>query len=221
MRPEVLGGSSPDRQSELHVRFEREAQATSSLRSPHTIQLYDFGVADDGTFYYVMELLDGFDLESLVERFGPIPARASRASTQAGVSLARGGPCQRTDSPGHQTGQRIRLPIRPRSGLRQGPGLRPCEAARRTHGIPKWTSPQITPFVGRPPSCRRSRCWAPSPSTVAQTFTQLVVSATGWSLVSSFSPGKRPSRRSCSTHTRSLCRSLSAPKWRSPTRWIS
>ena len=32
--------------------------------SPHTIQLYDFGVTDDGTFYYVMELLDGFDLSS-------------------------------------------------------------------------------------------------------------------------------------------------------------
>ena len=46
---------------------------TSSLRSPHTIQIYDFGVTDDGAFYYVMELLDGFDLQVLVERFGPVP----------------------------------------------------------------------------------------------------------------------------------------------------
>jgi eukaryotic-like serine/threonine-protein kinase len=59
--------------AELRERFEREAHATASLRSPHTIQLYDFGVADDGTFYYVMELLDGFDLHTLVERFGPVP----------------------------------------------------------------------------------------------------------------------------------------------------
>jgi serine/threonine-protein kinase len=55
-------------------RFEREAQATSALRSPNSIEIYDFGVSEDGVFYYVMELLDGVDLRSLVERFGPLPA---------------------------------------------------------------------------------------------------------------------------------------------------
>ncbi len=55
-------------------RFEREAQAIASLRSPHTVNLFDFGIADDGTFYYVMELLDGLDAERLVRRFGPLPA---------------------------------------------------------------------------------------------------------------------------------------------------
>ena len=54
-------------------RFEREAQVTAQLRSPHTVNLFDFGASDDGSFYYVMELLEEFDAEALVRRFGPIP----------------------------------------------------------------------------------------------------------------------------------------------------
>ena len=64
---------SPDPTHTLD-RFEREAQATASLTSPHTIRLFDFGLSREGTFYYVMELLDGCDLESLVRDFGPLPA---------------------------------------------------------------------------------------------------------------------------------------------------
>jgi serine/threonine-protein kinase len=75
--------------SELKARFAREAQVTSGLRSPHTIQLYDFGVTDEGAFYYVMELLDGFDLQVLVERFGPVPVdRAVHLLLQVCDSLA-------------------------------------------------------------------------------------------------------------------------------------
>lgn len=73
VRPGLLGASSEDDAQTLLRRFEREAQATAALNSPHTIQLYDFGATDDGSFYYVMELLAGRDLESLVREFGPMP----------------------------------------------------------------------------------------------------------------------------------------------------
>jgi serine/threonine-protein kinase len=55
------------------ARFEREAQTTAAMRSPHTIQLYDFGIAHSGAFYYVMEYLEGLDLEELVKDYGPVP----------------------------------------------------------------------------------------------------------------------------------------------------
>jgi eukaryotic-like serine/threonine-protein kinase len=55
-------------------RFEREAQVIARLRSPHTVTLFDFGIADDGAFYYVMELLEGLDADRLIKRFGPMPA---------------------------------------------------------------------------------------------------------------------------------------------------
>ena len=55
-------------------RFEREAQMIARLRSPHTVDLFDFGVAANGAFYYVMELLDGLDADRMVRRFGPLPA---------------------------------------------------------------------------------------------------------------------------------------------------
>jgi eukaryotic-like serine/threonine-protein kinase len=77
IRPEILGSSSPGAARVIIQRFRREAEAAASLRSPHTISLYDFGVANDGTFFFVMELLDGLDLETLVERFGPVPPERS------------------------------------------------------------------------------------------------------------------------------------------------
>ena len=69
---QTTAGDSAD--ADAMRRFEREAQVTSQLRSAHTVELWDFGVAGDGRFYYVMELLDGLDLDALVKRYGPVSA---------------------------------------------------------------------------------------------------------------------------------------------------
>ncbi len=73
IRQQALGTMSGDPEL-LMRRFEREARATAALTSPHTVQLYDFGVTDDGRLYYVMELLDGLDLDAMVRQHGPLPA---------------------------------------------------------------------------------------------------------------------------------------------------
>ena len=69
--PELAGGG--EQALTTLRRFEREAHATAALTSPHTIRLFDYGATREGTFYYVMELLDGVDLETLVREFGPLP----------------------------------------------------------------------------------------------------------------------------------------------------
>jgi len=89
IRPELLGAGSGREPRALIERFRREAHAAAMLASPHTIRLYDFGVTGEGTFFYVMELLEGIDLRALVERFGPTPPeRAVHILRQASRSLA-------------------------------------------------------------------------------------------------------------------------------------
>jgi serine/threonine protein kinase len=86
IRPEVTESADRD---QFVRRFQREAQITAGLRSPHTVELYDFGVNDDGGFYYVMELLEGLDLHQIGTRFGPQPAeRVIMLLRQACRSLA-------------------------------------------------------------------------------------------------------------------------------------
>jgi serine/threonine-protein kinase len=74
IRPEMLGANGPAAAARAIARFRREAEAAAHLRSSHTVDLYDFGVTEDQTFYLVMEFLDGMDLESLVRQHGPMPA---------------------------------------------------------------------------------------------------------------------------------------------------
>jgi serine/threonine-protein kinase len=88
IRPDVLGASQRSRDAILK-RFEREARDTAALGSTHTIDVHDFGVTEDGDFYYVMELLEGISLDRYVKTFGPMePARVVYLLRQVCHSLS-------------------------------------------------------------------------------------------------------------------------------------
>ena len=74
IRPEMMGAEGSSGGQSALTRFRREATSAANLQSPHTVNLYDFGVAADGTFYFAMELLEGMDLQTLVRNHGPQPA---------------------------------------------------------------------------------------------------------------------------------------------------
>jgi serine/threonine protein kinase len=89
IKAETLEGRDAERREEIRKRFTAEARITANLRSRSTIELYDYGITDDGTFYYVMELLEGIDLYDLVGKHGRLtPARVVHLLMQACHSLA-------------------------------------------------------------------------------------------------------------------------------------
>jgi serine/threonine-protein kinase len=75
-RPCAIKLIHPDQAGDPHVlaRFEREVQMTARLSHWNTVEIFDYGRTDDGTFFYVMEYLPGRSLEDLLDRHGPLPA---------------------------------------------------------------------------------------------------------------------------------------------------
>ena len=69
------------------ARFAREVQAVTGLTHANTVRVYDYGRADDGSFYYVMEYLDGPTLDELVD--GPARSRRAGSCTCCGSSAGR------------------------------------------------------------------------------------------------------------------------------------
>jgi serine/threonine-protein kinase len=89
-RPCAIKLIRPDKVVEPTVltRFEREVQATAKLTHWNSVEIYDYGRSDDGTFYYAMELLPGLGLDELVKFHGPLPAaRAVHFLRQACMAL--------------------------------------------------------------------------------------------------------------------------------------
>ncbi|MFO0960953.1 MAG: serine/threonine-protein kinase [Isosphaeraceae bacterium] len=80
---------------EIHVnpiaiaRFEREVQAAAVLTHPNSLEIYDYGRAEDGTFYYVMQYLPGLSVADIIDEYGPMPpGRVVYLVRQAAKALA-------------------------------------------------------------------------------------------------------------------------------------
>lgn len=87
VRADLLGQG--EARARLLERFRREARATGLLTSAHAVTVHDMGVHTDGSLWYAMELLDGLDLDTLVQQHGPLPAaRVVHLLAQACDALA-------------------------------------------------------------------------------------------------------------------------------------
>jgi len=78
-----------EEKAQLVERFRREALATSKLRHPNTVSVYDYGETPGGMLYMVLELLQGVTLSQLIRESAPLPAeRVAYLGKQIAKSLA-------------------------------------------------------------------------------------------------------------------------------------
>jgi serine/threonine-protein kinase len=147
IRPERAGDPNSLR------RFEREVQATATLTNWHTVEIFDYGHAVDGTFYYVMEYLPGLNLEQLVRRYGPLPpGRVIHLLRQVCAALREAhavGLIHRDIKPGNViTGERGGLPDVAKLldfGLVQAQGIGPDEEKLTQEGVTAGTPAYMSP----------------------------------------------------------------------------
>lgn len=95
-RPCAIKLIQPDKAADPRAldRFEKEVIATAKLSHWNTIDIYDYGRTSEGTLFYVMELLDGLNLQQLIDEVGCLPpARAIYLMTQACQALHEAHAC--------------------------------------------------------------------------------------------------------------------------------
>ncbi len=75
-RPCAIKVIRPDKSRDARAiaRFEREVRATAALSHWNSIDIFDYGHDEAGTFFYVMEYLPGMNLGDIIKQFGPMPA---------------------------------------------------------------------------------------------------------------------------------------------------
>jgi hypothetical protein len=84
-----IEGTDPRASREAVERFEREIETTARLDHPNVVRIFDWGATDDGIWYYAMELLEGADLASVVDRRGALPpAMVVQIGIQASRAVA-------------------------------------------------------------------------------------------------------------------------------------
>ena len=142
----IRPGCADDPQAQ--ERFEREVRLTATLSHPNTVEVYDYGRAEDGTYYYVMEYLPGLSLAELVERSRPPAAGAGGVPAPPGLRGAargaRGGP----DPSRHQAVEHLRRAARGDGRRGQAARLRPGPA--RGDGERRPTSSGEGQILGTP-----------------------------------------------------------------------
>jgi hypothetical protein len=75
----LLTPPGDERSRTLEERFLREAATCAKLRHPNTVTVHDYGAQEDGTFYMVMEFVEGRTLAQEIRTRGPVePVRAVR-----------------------------------------------------------------------------------------------------------------------------------------------
>ena len=150
------------------ARFEREVQSAARLAHPNTIEIYDYGHTDDGTFYYVMEYLQGLSLADLVRRGRPAAAGPGRSTCSGRSARAGRGARAGPGPPRPEARQHVRRGPGRRVRRRQGARLRPGQADPGP-GAAALTGEMTV--SGTPLYMAPSRPWATARSTPGPTST--------------------------------------------------